>query len=121
MKMKFDWIDPPEKMIDAIEAYGEKAMTAVLAVAQYFAQGAQNDMRGDAKWEDRTGNARSGLFSQAEMAAGDVVTIYLSHGHSVDYGAFLELGNAGKYAIIMPTLEKNMPNLQRMLDEIFQG
>ena len=39
----------------------------------------------------------------AREAAEAMVVLYLSHGHTVFYGQFLEESHGGKYAIIMPT------------------
>lgn len=114
------WIEPPEKLAENIVKYGERVLTAVYAVAVFFAQLVQNEMRQNAPWTDRTGNARSGLFSQAERAARDVVEIYLSHGHSIEYGEWLEFSRGGKYAIIMPTIERNLATLEKMLDDLFR-
>lgn len=68
-------------------------------------------------WQDQTGNARQSLFSVSELA-GEIVTIYLSHG--MEYGVFLELCNSGKYAIIMPTLEANYGVIKAALDRIYR-
>ncbi len=114
------WLKPPSGLKDAYLKYGDRAILAVFAVADAFCQRLQDDARRNAKWKDRTGNARSGLFAIAEKAAKDCVSIYLSHGYTVDYGVWLELANGGKYAIIMPTLEKDLPQLKKMLDDIFK-
>lgn len=113
------WVEPPEKMAAALEAYGAKVFVAVLAVARFIAAKMQNASRQNAPWEDRTGNARSGLFAVAEQAGKEIVELYLSHGHTVFYGQFLELNHGGKYAIIMPTIEQHLPELKHMLDGIF--
>ncbi len=116
------WIEPPEGMIRALELYGEKALAAVYAVAAKIADKMQDEAPQNAPWQDRTGNARSGLFSDVEMdAAAAIVIIYLSHGHTIFYGKFLELAHGGKYAIIMPTIEANLPELKQMLDDLFGG
>jgi hypothetical protein len=115
------WIEPPEKMARALEEYGERVLAAVRAVAEYMATKMQDESRRNAPWQDRTGNARSGLFGAVEQEAAEaMVTIYLSHGHTVYYGQFLELAHGQKYAIIMPTIEANLPELKRMLDELFK-
>jgi hypothetical protein len=41
--------------------------------------------------------------------------------HTVFYGKYLELSNGGKYAIVMSTLEGNLPKLERMVQEVFSG
>jgi hypothetical protein len=110
------WITPPSKMNPAIRAYEQRLLFAVKTLAQYFAQKMQDEARRNARWEDRTGNARSGLYALCEEAAGDFVTIYLSH--TMYYGVFLELCNGGKYAIILPTIQRNLPEIERQLKRL---
>jgi hypothetical protein len=100
--------------------YGDRVLVAVTAVAGRIATIMQNSARGNAPWTDRTSNARTGLFGTAERdAAQQLVTIYLSHGADIDYGKWLELANAGKYAVIMPTIEAYLPELRAELDALF--
>jgi hypothetical protein len=121
MASGFRWVTPPEaELMPNIEAYGEKVMIAVRAVADYMAQKIQAEMRSGARWEDRTGNARGGLFSVVEQASEDLVTIWLSHGHTVHYGVFLELAHGKKFAIIAPTIQRNLPVIEGMLKQIFE-
>lgn len=56
----------------------------------------------NAPWQDITGDARVGLFTDV-FSQGTDVTLVLAH--SVDYGIWLETIQNGEYAIIMPTLE----------------
>lgn len=116
------WVRPPEQLAKAVEAYGDRAITAVTAVAGRIATIMQNDARERAPWTDRTGNARTGLFGTAERdVAQRLVTIYLSHGADIDYGKWLELIGSGKWAIIMPTIEAHLPELKAELDALFRG
>ena len=75
--------------------------------------------RSNAPWEDRTGDARSGL--DAEFY-GDDNAVGITLFHTVDYGPFLEIRWGGKYAIILPTVEAMGPKLldrmERMMDKI---
>lgn len=115
------WIKPPATMAAALDKYGDRVLVAVQAVAEFIAGKMQDHARQHARWQDRTGNARSGLFAvAAREAAGKIVAIYLSHGHTVYYGIFLELARGGKYAIVMPTIEKFMPEIKKMLDDLFR-
>ncbi len=120
VRMQVRWIRPPSELAKAVEKYGDRVFVAILAVAQYVATQAQNDMRRNATWTDRTGNARNGLFSIANRAASDVVVLYLSHGTAVWYGVFLETRFAGKYAIIIPTMQRILPQLEKMLKDLFK-
>jgi hypothetical protein len=141
----FQWvISPDQELIPNLKNYGNKVLIAVQAVATYWGQMVQDDSRINAVWTDRTGNARGGLFfavdgfglspvsgtvtpeAQGQMSdvtieSGDANTLIVTLGHTVFYGKFLELSNGGKYAIIMSTIEKNLPALERMVQEVFQG
>lgn len=110
------WITPPSVLADAVERYGDRVLVAVAAVAQYVAATMQNDAKSTARWTDRTGNARSGLFGTAEADfAAKVVVLYLSHGAVIDYGVYLELANSGRYAVIMRTMQAHYGELMEML------
>jgi hypothetical protein len=138
MGLDFHWVTPPDELERAVEEYGEQALAAVHALAAWWGQRCQNDARRNAPWEDRTGNARSGLFFAVdgfgmppitgqvpsstwdqledvtvERGSDDVLIVCL--GHTVYYGRFLELSRGGRYGIIMSTLEGNLPTLEQML------
>lgn len=140
----FTWIVSPKVIADGLDEYERKALIALQAVANYWGQANQDEARKEALWEDRTGNARGGLFfavdgfdlgtitgtvtpeAQSEMSDttieyGDKDTLIITLGHTVFYGKFLELSNGGKYAIVMSTIEKNLGNLENMVQEVFQG
>lgn len=115
------WVTPPSTLASNVERYGERVLQAVAAVAQYVATAMQNDAQANAIWQDRTSNARTGLFGTSEADfAKHVVTIYLSHGSVVDYGIWLELANSGNYAIIMRTMQSHYNELMTMLRDILQ-
>ncbi len=120
MRLQVKWVTPPSYLAAAVRQYGDKVFVAVHAVASRIATEAQNEMRSNAPWTDRTGNARSALFSIAEQAAKDMVILYLSHGTAIYYGVFLETKYAGKYAIIVPTMQRILPKLEQMLKDIFK-
>lgn len=141
----FHWVIPPEKeLIPNIQDYGNKILVAVQAAATYWGQSIQDDARISARWMDRTGNARGGLFFAVDgfglepvtgtvtpeasgqmrdvaIESGDANTLIITLGHTVYYGKFLELSNGGTHAIIMSTIEQNLPKLDRMVQELFRG
>lgn len=140
----FEWVVSPKVIADGLEKYGERALVALQAVANYWGQSIQDESRENARWEDRTGNARGGLFfavdgfglsplmgevvpeaksqmSDIAVEHGDKDTLIITLAHTVFYGKFLELSNGGKYAIIMSTLEKNLGNLERQVQDVFRG
>lgn len=113
------WSGTPLRTMETnIGLYGARVMVAVRALADYIAAKIQNEARANAPWRDRTGNARTGLFAVADQAARDATEIYLSHGHTIHYGLWLEVAHGQKYAIIMPTLERNIPEIERMLRDL---
>lgn len=140
-KSGFLWeVAPKDQLIPAVEKYGMDVLIAVQAVANYWGQLNQDEARIEAPWEDRTSNARGGIFfavdgfglspligevtpeSKSEMSdvaieSGDGNTLIIALGHTVFYGKYLETSNGGKYAVIMSTLEKNLPRLERMLQD----
>lgn len=145
MSTGFYWVIPPEKeLIPGVQDYGHRMLVAVQAAATYWGQTIQDDARINAPWMDRTGNARGGLFfavdgfglepitgevapeAKSEMSdvaieSGNADTLIITLGHTVFYGKFLELSNGGRYAVIMSTIEKNLPMLERMLQDLFKG
>jgi len=114
------WSTPPSELATAIERYGDRVLTAVAGIAQYVATQMQNQAKADAPWTDRTGNARTGIFGTSEADfSSRIVTIYLSHSATLTYPLFLEIGNSGKYAVIMRTMESHYEPLMQMLREAF--
>lgn len=136
---------PPSTLADGIQRYGEKALQAVYAAAAYAGQKMQDEARQRATWEDRTGNARSGLFFAVDgfgfgpivgqwstsdpnpmrgdraVLSGTTDRLILVLGHTMWYGKFLELSNGGRYAVVMSTMERNLPGLERMLKAVFSS
>lgn len=140
----FNWVVSPQVIADGLEDYGMKALVAVQAAATYWGQSIQDAAREDAKWQDRTGNARGGLFfavdgfgfapitgevtpeakremSDTTVESGDANTLIITLGHTVFYGKYLEQKNGETYAIILSTIHSNLPNLEQMLQDIFRG
>lgn len=69
--------------------------------------------KANAPWDDRTGAARAGLDVDVDSSRNDItLTLF----HTVDYGEWLETRWSGRYAIIMPTLEKFGPEIKRRLE-----
>lgn len=144
MASGFQWVvAPSDQLIPAIEKYGKDVLVAVQAVANYWGQMIQDEARLEAPWEDRTANARGGIFfavdgfgltpltgevtpeaksemSDVAMESGDANTLIITLGHTVFYGKYLETSNGGRYAIIMSTIEKNLSSLERMIQDVLR-
>lgn len=85
---------------DAVEG---ELMAQVHEKALEMAQEILDYAQANAPWEDRTGDARR-LLDVDVSDEGDAVIIQLYH--QVDYGLWLEVIQSGRFAIIMPTLER---------------
>lgn len=90
-----------------------------------FSQECEAYMKANAPWEDRTGDARSGLSATPrdnEMKGNKGIEL----AHGVTYGVYLEFKFGGRDAIIIPTMEVMGPELMArvggLLDRVnFQG
>jgi hypothetical protein len=71
----------------------------------------------NAPWTDQTTNARNGLLAVAAKN-GDEHSITLAH--RVPYGIFLEVRFAGKFAIILPTIEHFFPLVMNTLNRLLE-
>jgi hypothetical protein len=112
---KITWRGDAE-MKRRLEQYRQDAKNAVYQIAQNYAPMIERDAKVNAPWEDRTANARQGLFAHVEQGDGRT-TIYLSH--QMDYGVYLELKFAGRFAIIMPTLERYYDPIMNSVKGLF--
>jgi hypothetical protein len=137
----FAWVEAPEQtLIPALIEYGERVIIGTYAVAQYIAQKVVDYARANARWTDRTGNARAALHAiavlgetgETERYEGDVppeaehmvevarnlVVVFLSHG--MNYGKYLETISAGAYAIVMEALQAHYGELMGLLEDLFK-
>lgn len=85
------WTKPPTLIAAAINYRKNRARTRIFASAATHAARGEARMKAGAPWNDRTGNARQGLFGQADIS-GETATITL--GGTVSYQPYLELGTS---------------------------
>ena len=86
----------------AVDAGVDLAFDAMEPVAETY-------MRENARWVDRTGNARAGL--KAKHEATPMVSHQLILYHTMPYGIWLEVRFSGRYAIIGPSIQALGPDL----------
>lgn len=82
-------------------------------IMEQAAQEVEEHARETAPWNDRTGDARAGLTGEFENE-GNLLTIMIYH--TVEYGIWLEVRNAGEYAVILPTVERMGPIVMGALE-----
>lgn len=115
--MSFQWDVTPEQAFGELtQAYIAAIRRGVQAIAQRRAPEIEAWMKQNASWTDRTGNARQTLNTTIEEISLDMVNIILAHG--VEYGIYLELANAGNYAIIAPALDHWGPIIWRDVQQM---
>lgn len=120
----FKWSAAPDKVWPAgAEAYARAVRAGVHGVALKWSAILTNELKQNAPWSDKTGNARQGLYSAVEPPTPAQVTglieLIISHGAAVDYSIFLELANAGRFAIIGPTLDAAAPRVWADIRSLF--
>lgn len=119
VQASFKW-DPPLDTIKAktnaaIRAHG---LLAIQRVAEQMISRIRDWMKANAKWKDRTGDARRTLNAWAvNMSYGALVV--LSHG--VPYGIYLETMQAGRFAILKPALNYWAPRFIEAMRTYIQG
>lgn len=101
-----------------LKAYNKRVVTAMEAIARVHASKAVPAMKRNAKWEDRTGNARGGLSAAVKKESKLIIDLYLIHG--AEYGIWLELARQGRLAILAPTLHQMIPDILKSLKRVFK-
>lgn len=114
----FDDLRPMAQKVAGIDYRARQAITFAMQ-----ATGSEMTayMKNNAPWQDDTGRARQGLFVTFEHPNRDAWELIAAH--SVEYGIYLEtkwMGTGdfgwGKYAIVMPTIERFKPILFSRLE-----
>ena len=104
------WTVPPQAAWEALAGnYRAAIERGIVAIAQRWSPEIENYMKANAPWTDRTGNARQALYTEVNHVTGVMVEIILAGG--VEYMIFLELRNAGRFAIINPSLDYFAPRI----------
>ena len=114
-EFKFDASD----MLSRIATLESRAPMAMHMYAKTGAQKLESSAKQRAPWTDRTGHARQRLKGTVEGVATGYKLI-LAHG--VDYGIWLEIANEKRFAIIIPTIQREGPRIisgfERLLDKL---
>ena len=114
MSIRWEGVDT---MLNNLESYERRVRFAVRQVALFWAARLESYAKENAPWTDRTANARQSLHTWVEDLSQDTVRLYLSHG--VNYGIYLEVRWAARFAIIWPSIQRHLPEIRQMLQEIF--
>lgn len=113
--MSFVWQTTPEEAFGQLfDSYAAAIHQLVFAVCQRRAPEIENWMKANAPWQDQTGNARQTLWAEAMQTVGEVI---LALDHGMAYGYWLEVKNAGRYAIIAPAVDHWLPIIMQDIQE----
>lgn len=86
-----------------------KIGAAVLMLASTEASRLESYMKLNRPWTDRTSMAKMTLKAFVSQPSSDKIRITLSHG--VDYGIWLELAHEKNWAIVIPTINQEGPEV----------
>lgn len=117
--MGFKWDVPPDAVFPQMAQQYTKfcALTGV-RVAETRAPEAEQWMKQNHPWTNRTGAAEAGLHVDVKDSPGVLTEIVFSHDDSLDYPVYLEIANGGKFAIIAPAVDYWGPILMRDIQRI---
>jgi hypothetical protein len=105
-----------------VNQFDDRANRAIGGIFKYQESRSEVHMKTSAPWTDRTGNARNGLFAKAIREQPTVHVLLLSH--VMWYGIFLETIQAGRFAVIWPSVQvagNEIWGTMRKLFDIMEG
>lgn len=117
----FRWdVKPTDVFPQAYANYTQALFVTGRRVAEARAAEAEQWMKDNAPWTDRTGNARAGLHVDVTQAPAVLAELTFSHGEDVEYGVWLELRWQGRLGIINKSVDywgpKLMQDVQRIVN-----
>lgn len=103
----FRWQE--QSLVRGVKEFSPKLDRVIAGAVDYTGTEAVGQARANARWQDRTGNARNGLG--VEYNHQPMVRHGFALYHSVPYGIWLEVRWSGKYAIIKETTQRAFKSL----------
>lgn len=102
----FHWDVPPDLAFpQLVERYTNTIILTGRRVANQRAEEAEQWMKDNAPWQDRTGAARAGLHVDVLESPGVLAELVFSHDDSLDYPVWLEIANGGRFGIISKSID----------------
>lgn len=113
MKLDFD----VEGLLGGLMEKEDRLDIAVGMLAETNAKNLEKDAKEQARWQNRTGDARKRLQGYAHRTHSGW-RIVLAHG--VDYGIWLELANEKRFAIVGPLIDLSAPYIMQDFDKLME-
>lgn len=98
--MGFKW--DSRSLNQGLREFSPRVDAYIGAVVEFQSTKGSAYMKAQARWTDRTGNARAGLFTITRHIP--MVRHEAVFSHTMSYGFWLEVANDEKYAIIMESV-----------------
>ena len=106
-------------VLNKLESMKQKTRASLQIIADSAVRAMESYAKTNARWTDRTGNARQRLKGQTRWEESALIAAIT---HNVDYGIWLELCHEKKYAILEEALNSQAQNLldayQRFLSQL---
>jgi hypothetical protein len=110
--MSFSWqVTPEQAWIPVYAIYAQRIEDEIVAMANGLTDEIADWMKAEARWTDRTGDARAALYSDVIHAARQSVAILASHGPAISYAEALETVSGGRFGIIADTIDNFGPRV----------
>lgn len=97
-------------VLNRLDSMQARTRASLEIIARSAASAMENYAKRNARWTDRTGNARQRLKGSIRW---DDEALLVVISHNVDYGMWLELCNEKKYAILKEALNSQAPQLMQ--------
>ena len=95
-------------VLNKIQSIQQRTRPALQIIADSAVKAMERYAKNNARWTDRTGNARQRLKGQTRWEESALIAAIT---HNVDYGIWLELCHEKKYAILEEALNSQAQNL----------
>lgn len=108
-----------KNVLNKLNSIQQKTRASLQIIADSAVKAMESYAKTNARWTDRTGNARQRLKGSTRW---DEKALIAAISHNVDYGMWLELCNEKKYAILEEALNSQAQSLldayQRFLNQL---
>lgn len=104
--MGFQWETKPTAVFpQAYQSHSQAVFAYIVEVAEKNGKEGAVWMKANHKWENVTGKAEAGLTVDVTASPMERVEMTFNYGADVPYDIFLELANAGRFAILAPAVD----------------
>lgn len=97
-----------DEVLAKLDSMKAKTRASLQIIADSAVKAMESYAKTNARWTDRTGNARQRLRGETRWESDALIAAIT---HNVDYGIWLELCNEKKYAILEDALNSQAQNL----------